>query len=99
MRTTFSGRILFFSFICIFPVLGFSQPPVSDDNDLPKDYLPVAFHTARRDALRKIMPENSVMVIFAYPTRNYSNDVNIPYHPTLVCYTSTAYKKPISVLL
>jgi Xaa-Pro aminopeptidase len=99
MRTTFSRRILFFTIICIFPVLGFSQPPVSDDNDLPKDYLPVSFHTARRDALRKIMPENSVIVIFAYPTRNYSNDVNYPYHPNPDLYYFSGYKEPNSVLL
>ncbi|TMI71647.1 MAG: aminopeptidase P family protein [Bacteroidetes bacterium] len=99
MRTTFSRRILFFTIICIFPVLGFSQPPVSDDNDLPKDYLPVSFHAGRRDALRKIMPENSVMVIFAYPIRNYSNDVNYPYHPNPDLYYFSGYKEPNSVLL
>jgi Xaa-Pro aminopeptidase len=99
MRTIFCGRILFFTFLSVFPLLGFSQPPASDDNDLPKDYLPVSFHAARRDALRKIMPENSVMVIFAYPTRNYSNDVNYPYHPNPDMYYFTGYREPNSVLL
>ncbi|HET6994750.1 MAG TPA: aminopeptidase P family protein [Chitinophagaceae bacterium] len=100
MRTTFSRGILFFALVCLLPALDFAQPPPSqDDNDLPKDYLPASFHAGRRNALRQIMPENSVMVIFAYPTRNYSNDVNYPYHPNPDMYYFSGYREPNSVLL
>ena len=37
------------------------------DDGLPKDYLTKEFHAGRRDALRAMMPANSVAVIFAYP--------------------------------
>jgi Xaa-Pro aminopeptidase len=59
----------------------FGQPIAREkEDDLPKDYLTADFHAGRRAALRSIMPDNSVMVIFAYPTRTYSNDVEYLYH-------------------
>ena len=66
---------------------------------LPTDYLTPAFHAGRREALRAIMPANSVAVIFAYPTRTFSNDVTYPYHPSPDLYYFSGYKEPQAVLL
>lgn len=66
---------------------------------LPSDYLKPAFHAGRREALRALMPANSVAVIFAYPTRTFSNDVTYPYHPNPDLYYFSGYKEPQAVLL
>ncbi|HZE83650.1 MAG TPA: aminopeptidase P N-terminal domain-containing protein, partial [Puia sp.] len=66
---------------------------------LPTDYLSKEFHAGRREALRKIMPSNSVAVIFAFPARTFSNDVTYPYHPNPDLYYFSGYKEPNAVLL
>lgn len=66
---------------------------------LPEDYLPAAFHAGRRDALRQLMPDSSVAVIFAYPTRNFSNDVDYNYHPNPDLYYFSGYREPHSLLI
>src|ERR1700743_579665 len=66
--------------------------------DLPTDYLTSSFHAGRREALRALMPARSVAVIFAYPTRNFSNDVDFPYHPNPDLYYFSGYKEPNAVL-
>ena len=67
--------------------------------DQPTDYLSPAFHAGRREALRKLMPANSVMAVFAFPVRNYSNDVDYTYHPNPDLYYFTGYKEPHALLL
>jgi Xaa-Pro aminopeptidase len=67
--------------------------------DLPTDYLSKEFHAGRREALRKIMPDNSVMVVLAYPTRTFSNDVDYMYHPNPDLYYFSGYREPHSLLL
>jgi Xaa-Pro aminopeptidase len=69
------------------------------DENLPGDYLSPAFHAARRQALRNLMPENSVAVIFAYPEEVFSKDVDYTYHPNPDLYYFSGYKEPNSVLL
>lgn len=64
----------------------------------PTDYLSKEFHAGRREALRQIMPENAVMAVFAYPTRNFSNDVDYLYHQNPDLYYFTGYKEPDAVL-
>ncbi len=76
----------------------FGQPMAKED-DLPKDYLTADFHAGRRAALRSTMPDNSVMVIFAYPTRTYSNDVEYLYHANPDMYYFSGYKEPHSLLI
>jgi len=78
--------------------LVFSLAGISQEN-LPTDYLPKSFHAGRREALRAIMPDNSVAVIFAYPTRTFSNDVSYPYHANPDLYYFSGYKEPHAVLL
>src|SRR6187455_174534 len=67
--------------------------------DLPTDYLSKDFHAARRDALRNLMPDNSVFVVMAYPTRTFSNDVDYFYHQNPDMYYFSGYKEPQSMLL
>ncbi len=75
----------------------FSQtytPPVNQ----PTDYLTADFHAGRRQALRDLMPANSVAVIFAYPERVFSNDVNYVYHANPDMYYFSGYKEPDAML-
>ncbi len=79
---------------------GYCQPAASpNDENLPTDYLNSSFHTGRRAALREHMPENSVMVVFAFPTRTFSNDVEYFYHQNPDMYYFSGYKEPHSMLL
>ncbi|RYY55662.1 MAG: M24 family metallopeptidase [Chitinophagaceae bacterium] len=73
--------------------------PLMAQTDLPTDYLTPAFHASRRDALRQAMPDSSVTVVFAYPTRVFSQDVDYFYHQNPDLYYFTGYKEPHSVLL
>ena len=68
-------------------------------DNLPTDYLNKDFHAGRRDALRKIMPDNSVVVVMAYPTRTFSNDVDYHYHQNPDMYYFSGYREPHSLLL
>ena len=96
--TTALRKSLLVPFISI-TLLGAAQPSARKDNHLPKDYLTSEFHTGRREALREIMPPNSVMAVFAFPTRTYSNDVEYLYHQNPDLYYFTGYKEPHSLLL
>ena len=66
---------------------------------LPEDYLSADFHKGRRNAARAMMPANSVMVIFAAPTRTFSNDVEYNYHQNPDLYYFSGYKEPNAVLI
>ena len=68
-------------------------------DDLPTDYLTKDFHAGRRDALRKLMPDNSVFVVMAFPTRTFSNDVEYLYHQNPDMYYFSGYKEPHSLLI
>src|SRR5262245_57531672 len=99
MHTTFFKRILFFAVSLFLFIDAFAQPSPKEPESLPTDYLPASFHTGRRAALREMMPANSVMAVFAYPTRNFSNDVDYYYHPNPDMYYFSGYKEPHSLLL
>ncbi len=71
----------------------------SAQDRLPEDYLSADFHKGRRDAARALMPANSVMVVFAAPTRTFSNDVEYNYHQNPDLYYFSGYKEPNAVLL
>jgi Xaa-Pro aminopeptidase len=83
--------LICFSLLCSFLCL-------AQDN-LPADYLSKEFHAGRRQALRQLMPANSVVVVFAYPTRNFSNDVDYLYHTNPDMYYFSGYREPHSLLL
>ena len=77
-----------------------AQPtPSQREDDLPKDYLTKEFHAGRRDALRQSMPDNSVVAVFAYPVRVFSNDVDYFYHQNPDMYYFSGCKEPNSLLL
>jgi len=84
--------------LCLLIVFSFTITLYAQD-DLPTDYLSKEFHAGRRDALRKIMPDNSVFVVMAYPTRTFSNDVDYFYHQNPDMYYFSGYKEPQSMLL
>ena len=86
-------------FITVLSCQLMAQPAPANDESLPTDYLTRDFHTGRREALRKVMPDNSVAVIFAYPTRTFSNDVEYFYHPNPDMYYFSGYREPHSLLL
>ena len=89
-----------FAIIVLIAATAYSQPaPAQNDDNLPTDYLTKDFHAGRRDALRQIMPANSVMVVFAFPTRTFSNDVEYFYHQNPDLYYFSGYKEPHSLLL
>jgi len=67
--------------------------------NLPTDYLSKSFHQGRREAFREKMPANSVAVIFAFPERTFSNDVNYVFHQNPDLYYLTGYKEPDAVLI
>ena len=76
-----------------------TQPYPLNDESLPQDYLPASFHSGRRAALREKMPPNSVLAVFAYPTRTFSNDVDYKYHQNPDLYYFTGSQEPHSLLL
>jgi Xaa-Pro aminopeptidase len=87
------NRIIFFLFLILIVNNINAQGP------LPTDYLTKEFHAERRNALRQLMPDNSVIVVFAFPERAFSWDVNYTYHPNPDLYYFSGYKEPGSVLL
>ena len=84
-------------FLAILAMVLLMQSTFAQDFE-PTDYFTKEFHAGRREALRQLMPENSVMAVFAYPTRNFSNDVDYFYHQNPDLYYFTGYKEPDAVL-
>jgi Xaa-Pro aminopeptidase len=82
-------------------ILGFFIYSVvlSAQDDLPTDYLSKEFHAGRREALRQLLPGNSVFIVLAYPVRNFSNDVDYFFHQNPDMYYFSGYKEPHSLLL
>jgi len=75
----------------------FSQ--IQSQENLPTDYLSKEFHKGRREAFRNLMPTNSVAIVFSYPERVFSKDINYNYHQNPDLYYLTGYKEPDAVLL
>ncbi|KZS41611.1 xaa-pro aminopeptidase [Aquimarina aggregata] len=84
---------------CIFLVIITSTFFVSVAQEKPTDFLSKEFHKGRRDAVRKLMPANSVAVFFTNPVRNRANDVDYVYHQDPDFYYLTGYQEPNAVLL
>lgn len=72
---------------------------IHSQENLPTDYLTKEFHKSRREAFRNLMPANSVAVVFSYPERVFSKDINYNYHANPDMYYLTGYKEPDAVLL
>ncbi len=67
--------------------------------DTPKDYLQADFHKQRRDEVRKLLPPNTAVVLFANAERNRANDVDYVYHQDPNFYYLTGYHEPNAVLV
>ena len=72
---------------------------IQAQENLPTDYLSKEFHKGRREAFRNKMPANSVAVVFSYPERVFSKDINYNYHQNPDMYYLTGYKEPDAVLV
>lgn len=64
-----------------------------------EDFLSADFYRARREALRKLMPDGSCAILFSSPIRNRSNDVDYTYHQDPDFYYLSGWTEPNSVLL
>ncbi len=62
------------------------------------DRLKPSFHKGRRDAFRALMPEKSVAIFFANPTRTRSNDVDYQYSQDPNFYYLSGYLEPNAIL-
>ena len=87
------------NFLFLIALIFLSSTAICQADQTPQDYLNKEFHQSRREALRSLLPDNSVAVIFANPVRNRSNDVSYVYHQDTNFYYLTGYKEPHSVLL
>ena len=72
---------------------------IQAQENLPTDYLSKEFHKGRREAFRALMPANSVAVVFSYPERIFSQDINYNYHANPDMYYLSGYKEADAVLL
>ncbi|MFB6307393.1 MAG: aminopeptidase P family protein [Flavobacteriales bacterium] len=68
-------------------------------NSQNKTTLSPSFHKNKRMALRDSMSENSVCLIFSYPVKTYSRDINYEYHQNPNLYYLTGVKAPHSMLM
>lgn len=63
------------------------------------DLLPPSFHRERREALRSLLPENSVAILLANSIKNRSNDIDFEFHQNPNFYYLTGYNEPHGILL
>ena len=76
-------------------VKAIERTPSIYDNDL----LPASFFAKNRQALRELMPTNSVAILFSNPIRNRSNDVDFEYHQDPNFYYLTGLREPHAVVV
>ena len=97
----------FLLFFMIGGVFSFGNPSLSahpDSSSVLKyqyegDLLTKEFHQGKRQALRNLLPENSLAVFFSNPIRNRSNDVDFEYHQDPDFYYLTGLREPNSMLI
>lgn len=79
-------------FLIVFTVPAFSQSYFEDG-------LTAEWYKERREEVRKLMPANSVAVLFNNPVKNRSNDVDFIYHPDTDFFYLTGLREPNSALV
>ena len=94
MKSIFFRNFLITLFIFQFFGITMSQIPVIKDSNR----LSVSFYKGRRNALRQIMPPNSVFVLFAAAERTFSTDVDYVYHQNPDMFYFTGYSEPNSMM-
>ncbi|MFM7177391.1 MAG: aminopeptidase P family protein [Bacteroidota bacterium] len=77
----------------------FSFPATAQQNFYDTDLLQPEFHAGKREALRKMMPENSVAILFANPMRVRTNDVDYQYIQDPDLYYLTGLMEENAVLM
>lgn len=102
-RLFFIVVIIWFNFSCLFAqekVVDLSiQPNNKDIFEYDTDLLPASFFQNNRNELRKLMPPNSVAVLFANPIQNRSNDVDFQYHQDPNFYYLTGLREPNAMVI
>lgn len=96
-------NLMMIGLLC-FSVYGQEEPLQLKQNPLnyyqyDDDFLPASFHKARRDSLRKLLPDSSAAVFFSSPERNRSNDVYYEYHQDPNFYYLTGLREPNSMVI
>lgn len=102
IKQLYSGLFLlsgFTSFAQNEPHHSISNTKTIVSSEYDNDLLTPEFHKQRREALRKLLPTNSVAVFFSNPVRNRSNDINYEYHQDPNFYYLTGLNEPDAVLL
>ncbi|MCX6253362.1 MAG: aminopeptidase P N-terminal domain-containing protein [Bacteroidia bacterium] len=94
MKTIFFRNFLITLFFLQSTVISMAQIPVSQNNNR----LSVSFYKGRRDALRQIMPTNSVFVLFASSERTFSTDVDYVYHQNPDMFYFSGHSEPNSMM-
>lgn len=74
-----------------------SEQNISPYHD--KDLLPTSFFSNNRKKLRKLMPDNSVAILFSSAVKNRSNDVDYHFHQSPNFYYLTGLREPDAVVL
>lgn len=87
------------SIFILFFLLSVSLFAQNKDSLYDTDLLPPSFHAGRRQALRDKMKDHSVSVVFSYPVKNRSNDMDYPYHQNPDLYYLSGFNYPNSALL
>ncbi|MBS1635578.1 MAG: aminopeptidase P family protein [Bacteroidetes bacterium] len=83
----------------LFFLAGFIQWGIAQSSLYDTDLLPADFHVERRRQLRARMSDNSVVVMFANPVRNRSNDVDYTYRQDPNFFYLTGFSSPNAMLL
>jgi Xaa-Pro aminopeptidase len=94
MKPILLRNFLITLFISQFCGISICQEPANTDNNR----LSAGFYKDRRDALRKIMPPNSVLVLFASPVRTFASDVDYIYHQNPDMFYFSGYSEPNSMM-
>jgi Xaa-Pro aminopeptidase len=94
MKPILPKNFLITLFVSMFCGISICQVPVNTDNNR----LSASFYKDRRDALRRIMPPNSVFVLFASPKRTFSGDVDYIYHQNPDMFYFSGYSEPNSMM-
>ncbi|MBI2281908.1 MAG: aminopeptidase P N-terminal domain-containing protein [Bacteroidetes bacterium] len=102
-RLLFIVVIIRFSFSCLYAqekVVNLSKQPNNNEAlEYDTDLLPTSFFQNNRNELRKLMPPNSVAVLFANPVQNRSNDVDYQYHQDPNFYYLTGLREPNAMVI
>ncbi|MCS6833259.1 MAG: aminopeptidase P N-terminal domain-containing protein, partial [Flammeovirgaceae bacterium] len=91
MVTNILLRAGIYSYFLLISLVSYSQSLFPDFD--------AAFHRSRREAIRQLLPPNSLAVFFTNPIRNRSNDVDFPFHQDTDFFYMTGLREPNAVLL